>query len=813
MAAIDDLILQVQDEVLRERLKTELAHFTKQKKFGLVFEEHLPELSPIHSSPIRRGNLVASRGNEFTETWRVISVGQNQARCKNRSTGEIVDIAITDLITVREFGDPIFPSLTSVDRIQNGAIDAPWHLLIEADNYHALQLLEYAYVSKVDCIYIDPPYNTGSRDWKYNNDYVGKSDRWRHSKWLAMMRRRLLIAKRLLKPDTGVLIVTIDEHEVHHLRTLLQEILPNAYIQMVTTVINPKGVTQGRFSRVEEYVIYCFMPNAFVGTSDDDLLNPKKTSLKPRWKGLLRSGTNARRADRKNMFYPVLIDPVTMAAIGVGQTLPFEQTPDLDATIDGYLAAWPVRTDGSFGNWGVGYQSLNELIKQGYVAVGKYDPKRKTYAISYISKPNQKRIELGTIEIVGRDEITNVVDIQYADMKNSSIKTVWHRTRHDAGAYGSDLLTKVLKQNRAFSFPKSLYSVVDAVAPIVRDRKEAVILDFFAGSGTTLHAVNLLNELDSGNRSCIMVTNNEVSEEEAKQLTKMGYHIGTDEWEAQGICRSVTWPRSKYTIIGQRDDGSLLEDEYMTGRKITRHRARTFRKIGFIEPTNFDGLMQKRELISLNDKIPTGLIKKDSAFLVSEDEKYTSAILFDDSQEDAFLEALDGMNHITHFFIVTQSSKRFSEIKAQVEELLGPIEIQIDEKRPMRDGFPANLEYFQLDFLEKDNVALGKQFRELLPILWMRAGAVGPRPILDDGKAIPKMLIPEHNPFAILVDETHFAKFRAEISKRNDLTHVFLITDSEEAFQEMAEQMQVPVVIQLYRDYLENFMINKARQI
>ena len=146
-----------------------------------------------------------------------------------------------------------------------------------------------------------------------------------------MMQKRLRIAKRILNPDTGVLIVTIDEHEVHHLRILLEQLFPEYYIQMVTAVINPKGVTQGRFSRVEEYIVYCFAPNAFVDPSDDNLLNPPVSNRKPRWKGLLRSGTNARREDRKKMFYPVLIDTELGKVVGTGETLPFEEYPNFDS--------------------------------------------------------------------------------------------------------------------------------------------------------------------------------------------------------------------------------------------------------------------------------------------------------------------------------------------------------------------------------------------------------------------------------------------------------------------------------------------------
>ena len=190
-------------------------------------------------------------------------------------------------------------------------------------------------------------------------------------------------------------------------------------------------------------------------------------------------------------------------------------------------------------------------------------------------------------------------------------------------------------------------------------------------------------------------------------------------------------------------------------------------------------------------------------------EKHPVSILFDDSQAGAWLQALVGQDHITDFYIVTANRLTFDDLKARIHELLGPVIVTEDEKRPMREGFPANLEYFRLDFLEKNQVALGRQFREILPILWLRAGAVGPRPDLPKNKSIPAMVIPQHSPFAVLVDETRFPGFAAELEGRGDLTHAFLVTDSEEAFREMAGQLPVPSVIQLYRDFLENFVINK----
>ena len=197
MAAIDDLIAQIEDKALRARLKEEADRLRREKKFGLVFEEHLPELTPIYSAEVRPGCLAAKRCAALNDIWRVLAVENGQAHCLNRASGVHEAFALNDLVAVLEFGDPIFPALVPMDRVQNGPAAAPWHTLIEADNYHALQLLEYLYAGQVDCIYIDPPYNTGARDWKYNNDYVDSNDRWRHSKWLAMMRRRIALALRL----------------------------------------------------------------------------------------------------------------------------------------------------------------------------------------------------------------------------------------------------------------------------------------------------------------------------------------------------------------------------------------------------------------------------------------------------------------------------------------------------------------------------------------------------------------------------------------------------------------------------------------
>lgn len=414
MALLQDLIQQIDDPALKERILQETNNLLKQKKFGLVFEEHLPECTPLYDVPIRVGSKVALKTGYVSDIYTVTNIDGDEVQCDRRETHEKKIFKLDDLVTVAEFGEAIYPTLKPMDTVENAPDSNLWHTLIQADNYHALQLLEYLYSEKVDCIYIDPPYNTGARDWKYNNDYVDGADAYRHSKWLSFVEKRLRIAKRLLNPETGVLIVTIDEHEVHHLRCLLEAIFPDFYIQMITCVTNPTGATQGRFSRIEEYIIYCFAKNASVDSYGDPMIGENVVTKTVRWKSLLRSGTSARREDRKNMFYPVYVDVSKGVVVDAGEALPYEQEPSFE-DVNGLQVAWPIRTDGSYGRWSVGAETFRSLISKGYVQLGRYDAKRNTYGITYISNETQKMIEDGTVIITGKNEQTGVVNIEYAE--------------------------------------------------------------------------------------------------------------------------------------------------------------------------------------------------------------------------------------------------------------------------------------------------------------------------------------------------------------------------------------------------------------
>jgi len=808
--SIDLLLKEIPEPSLRDKLVGAIDALRKQTRFGLVFEGHHPEVSRLPNVPVRRGSLVVRRGEKGAVLYRVQEIQDVHALCvpaaENPAKDQRLRIPIGELVVTRRFGDAIYPSLRQLDSIGRGE-GKPWHILLQADNYHALQTLLYTHEGKIDCMYLDPPYNTGARDWKYNNNYVDGTDPWKHSKWLSFMEKRLVMARRLLKPD-GVIIITIDEHEVHHLGCLLEQTLPEFYRQMVTIVVNPKGVTQGRFSRVEEHAIFCFRGTATVKGIRDDLLTPVQelgSNKSPRWKGLLRSGTNARRADRKNMFFPVIVDPARGAIVGVGETLLYPEKPNMKARIKGLPVAWPIRSDGSEGNWGVGRDTLGKLIEKGYVRLGEFDPKRGTWAISYLSKKPQQQIISGALVVTKFDKKRNAVEVEYAEARERQLKTVWHRSAHDAGAFGSDFLKNVFGETGRFSFPKSVYAVRDALLAVVRDKPNAVILDFFGGSGTTLNAVNLINAAYGGQRQCILVTNNEVSEEESKRLAKLGQVEGDAKWEARGICRSVTWPRSKITIAGKREDGKVLSGEYYTGIWLEQEQRRQIYQLSFAEGSSL-GLSERKDIARLIKGIAMGAVTADAPWHLEEDGK--ASVLWDVTKAEEWIEALEEQELVETLYVVTQNKTAFRAIDKAAKDTLSPMIVERELERPMGEGFSENAAYFELGFLDVNEVGRGEAFSSVLPLLWMLAGAKGECPKPGNGA---KWLISEPCGFSVLHRESAFQDFLAEIKGMRNLTHIFLVTDSEDAYKEM--RVQLPSGIEthmLYSSYLRNFLINTA---
>lgn len=591
MAAINDLISQIQDETLRNRIQEEVSKMAKQKKFGLVFEEHMPESTPLYDMPIKRGcNVMRRDSKDDKSIYVVLKVEGDTAVCvKPEQKDETTTFELKDIVRVAEFGEPIYPYLKPLDSVCNAPDSDLWHTLIEADNYHALQLLEYLYAGKVDCIYIDPPYNTGAKDWKYNNDYVDGADSYRHSKWLSFMQRRLQLAKKLLNPKDSVLIVTIDEKEYLHLGCLLEEIFPEANMQMVSSVINPAGVSRhGAFARVDEYIYIIRIGTSEaqrVNLSDEWRIRPNdKRATMLRWNTLIRTGTNVRRSDRKNLFYPIFVREDGKAIHSVGKPYYGTNLNEVQAP-EGTVAIWPIRSNGEEGNWQIANTGLMELAQKGYVHLGRFT--ETGMAISYLKKGEIKKIESGAFEISGYAEDGSVMSDTVATELVPG--TQWRISSHDATLNGTKLLNSIIGEKR-FTFPKSLYAVHDTIRFFVANKPNALIVDFFAGSGTTMHAVNLLNAEDGGHRRCIMVTNNEVSADEAKMLKDKGYQPGDAEWEKLGIAHYVTWPRTVCSIEGHDVNGNPLKGDYL-GSEPPMHMADGFKanaaffKLGFLDPT------------------------------------------------------------------------------------------------------------------------------------------------------------------------------------------------------------------------------------
>jgi adenine-specific DNA-methyltransferase len=235
LSRLNDLLrqLEAKDPALAKELRTEYDALADRRAFGLNFERHVPESVELPGRPVRRGDKVhvlPERGKnptaENSRLWRVLAVDRHVGTATIEDSAvdppETREQPLTELVVVAEFRDPIYPGLVSTGRIERGG-EKPFHTVINAENYHALQTLLFTHRGKVDCIYIDPPYNTGNEGWIYNDRYVAADDHYKHSKWLAFMERRLLLARDLLK-STGVIIVAIGDEEHHRLRMLMDQV-------------------------------------------------------------------------------------------------------------------------------------------------------------------------------------------------------------------------------------------------------------------------------------------------------------------------------------------------------------------------------------------------------------------------------------------------------------------------------------------------------------------------------------------------------------------------------------------------------------
>lgn len=391
----------------------------------------------------------------------------------------------------------------------------PYNFILEGDNLQSLYLLEKTHKRNVDCIYIDPPYNTRAKDWKYNNDYVDKTDVYRHSKWLSMMNVRLKLAKKLLKDD-GVLICAIDENELGTILLLLEDVFGQNYsIDPITVVHNPRGVQGDNFSYVNEFAIFVYKKGYKViehcSVADEDI----------DWRDLRDNGHESLRMDAATCFYAINVTPDgTIVGFGPNMTHELDFHPHRNVfNDDGTISIYPIDIQGIERKW-------------------RYN------AESVVNIKHLLRVK----------KINGIYDIELG--KNyAPYRTVWVDKKYDSNEYGTQLINAMVPKND-FSFPKSVYNTYECLRAVTLYRPNAIIVDFFAGSGTTGHATLMLNAELGGNRRFILCTNNEVGEKKEKEFkaTHGKIDIASNEWkefcEKYGIASSVTYPRLVAAIKG-----------------------------------------------------------------------------------------------------------------------------------------------------------------------------------------------------------------------------------------------------------------------
>jgi adenine-specific DNA-methyltransferase len=367
----------------------------------------------------------------------------------------------------------------------------PTHILIEGDNYHALSVLNYTHEKTIDVIYIDPPYNTGARDWKYNNDYVDINDMWRHSKWISIMEKRLKLARHLLK-ESGVLLVAIDDHEIHNLRHILNDIMGEKnYIATICIEVNPAGQNLQPNTPAVSHD-YCLIYAKTINKtklilrklSDEELklFKEEDENGKFLWDNLRRRGGNSTPKDRPGQWFPLYVDLVT-------------NDVSLSKSKNS-IEVWPIDPKGIKRIWRVNPEGF------------------------------EREYEAGNISVINKAGRAEIVMKSYAPMGRKP-KTVWTGGRYSATTYGTKLLIDILGKN-VFNYPKSLYLIEDLLRYYANP--SSIVLDFMAGSGTTGHAVLSLNKEDGGSRQFILCTDNE-----------------------NNICTDVCYPRIQKVIDGYKN--------------------------------------------------------------------------------------------------------------------------------------------------------------------------------------------------------------------------------------------------------------------
>ena len=615
MARLEEFIGEVSDAALRAKLLIAAAAATQRTTLGLNFERHIPEYMALPSELLRPGDVVGMRGSAHLATWRVSALEGVDAICMPVSgRGEATRIPVASLIVLKRIGEPVYPCLRPVGSV-GGRPGGAHHVLIEGENHGVLQLLEYTHARSVDCVYIDPPYNTGAKDWRYNNDFVDKNDAFRSSKWLSMMERRLRIARNILKPD-GVLIVAIDDYEYAHLVTLLasENLFRGATIETVVIQHNPRGGGGNHISNTHEYAVFVVPPGRSlspIGVGKDELRDFRRRGR----------GDNNRRDGRPKSFFAIHVDPNSREVVGVGPEIPKDAPYEMGPTAEGLLRIYPMGKAGLERVWRNTREAVRDRILDGTL----------------------------TLRCTPRNTIVQAIG---GEKKAVPIMSVWSGQRYNAGEQGSNLVQALTGVE--FPYPKSIYTTLDCLKAVIGKQKNAVVLDFFGGSGTTMHATALLNAIDGGDRQCLMITNNEIGEPAAVAMTRQGLKPGDEAWEAKGIARAVTYPRLRNALTGKRDD-IPVDWEIFLGDKDTREVPHDVQILEFVSEAQMRNASARASLApylgitqkALRDAWPFYIPPAEG----SRDPVKGQAVLLNPNAPDNFITALSDAEHLERIFI------------------------------------------------------------------------------------------------------------------------------------------------------------------
>ncbi|MEP9384602.1 site-specific DNA-methyltransferase [Nocardioides sp. KR10-350] len=656
---LDNAIAQIEDEALRARIAREVELLRGSRRFGLVFDRHLPESVRLLDHPIRKGVQVGLRDESTDATWRVVGF-TDTTRSVAILDGDGGEIPVKDLVVVRGFGEPVFPGLRPVERLPFGETDAPWHTVINGENFHALQALRSTHRRKVDLIYIDPPYNTGNEGWIYNDRYVDAADRAKSSKWLSYMERRLLLARDLLK-DTGVIICAIGDDEHHRLRMLMDQVFGDQNF-LSNVVWQGNGKNDARFTGggVDYMVVYARSLEALV-VADVRWREPKPgldralAAASEAWSessGDCEVATRLYRSLLRSMrgeLEPAVFryDQIDSDGQPYQSTSLVSPTPRPNLRFPLIHPISQRSVDVPANGWRYSQETMSQLVAEGRVLFGPDETTR----------PRYKRYLADQIERVALPTFT-------------------------ASRLAGTKRVEIILGDRRFPNPKDVEILMRWIRLVAS--KDAVVLDFFGGSGTTTEAVLRLNVEDGGTRQSILVTNNEVGARQAKVLRKAGHHPGDEEWEALGVFRYVCQPRVHTVVTGKRPDGSVYSD-----------------------------------------------------------------------------------------------------------------------------GLPANVEMFDLTYLDPSTVRRGREFEAIAPLLWLEAGATGERIETEpeDGWALTSQ-------YGVLFDIDALAPFAESVTEQTTKTGVpprlvFIVTDSLSEYQVAVSRLPVGIeTVRLFEDYLSNYTVN-----